>query len=233
MAHEILDAATERRLIAEAQGGDNAARDRIIACNHALILRWASRVNAGGNMLDDLYQVGALAMMKAVRKFDLVHGGRLSTLSVRCIWRAMTSYRSSHSGPVRLPKISASVGQQVRRMMKAGMERDEMLEKLEAPPTTRRTVRAHFLAQTSVSLDPRLTASPIEHMHTIEIEDLRRYLRRLPKRELVILRRRFGLGGGRERTRAAIAEKMGLSKSRVRQIEMAALARLRREMCPL
>jgi len=79
---ERLDADTERRMVAGAQRGDDAAMERLLAANRPLLVVLSRRMGAPNSMTDELVQAGFIGLIQAVRRFQPGQGARLTTYAL-------------------------------------------------------------------------------------------------------------------------------------------------------
>ena len=92
-------------LIKKSQAGDRAARDMLVEGNLKLVLSVIKKFNNRGEDLDDLFQVGAMGLMKAIDNFDFIHGVKFSTYAVPMIIGEIRRYLRDNS----VVRISRSV----------------------------------------------------------------------------------------------------------------------------
>ncbi len=249
-ADEQLDDRQVERLKRLVEDGERARR-HLIECNLRLVVSVARRyLNRGLGFLD-LVQEGNIGLQIGADKYDWRRGFRFSTYVYWWIRQAMTRSLADQSRTIRLPVHAVEL---LTRVMRA--EREMQAETGELPSIeviaeylhldVERIAEARRAAQTPLSIEAPLgddsdmtrgdllgdeTAGHAAH-RAVEKQELSARLTEaldsLDPRERKIIQMRFGLERGEERTLSEVAEMMGVSRERIRQIEQAALAKLRR-----
>ena len=246
----LLTAAQEIALAKRVEAGDTAARQHLVDANLRLVVNVAKRYAAGGLPLLDLIQEGNLGLMQAVERFDWRRGFKFSTYATWWIRQAITRSLSNDSRTVRLPVHVVEALRKIRRVtpeLAAEMEREptpvELGEVLGmAPERVVEIVRAsrapmsleqpvgedgdESLADFVEDPDPD-TADRALLAGTLR-EDLHRALAILPDRQQTILVRRFGLDGREPWTLDQIGAHFGVTRERIRQLQVEALRKLKR-----
>src|SRR5438132_2701662 len=247
---EALDEVQRQRLERLVEDGEHARR-HLIECNLRLVVSVARRyLNRGLGFLD-LVQEGNIGLQIGADKYDWRRGFRFSTYVYWWIRQAMTRSLADQSRTIRLPVHAVEL---LTRVMRA--ERDMQAETGDMPSIemiaqflgldVERIIEARRAAQTPLSIEAPLgddsdmtrgdllgdeTAGQAAH-RAVEKQELSQRLTEaldsLDPRERKIIQMRFGLERGDERTLSEVAEMMGVSRERIRQIEQAALAKLRR-----
>jgi RNA polymerase sigma factor (sigma-70 family) len=254
LAHNHLDGgthpegATVDELEEVAARGD-AAKDRFILANLRLVVSVARRYPTDGMSLLDLIQEGTIGLIRAVEGFDPRRGFKFSTYATWWIRQAIGRALANSSRSVRLP---GAVHTDVNRLRKARRELvlltgseptdEELAAELDLP--VERIGELDRWDRTPASLDAVVgedeetslgdlladvdAPSPEETaMAGAQLEIIDGMLDRLEPREAVVLRARYGLEDGTEHSRREIATRLGVSAERVRQMELAALRRMR------
>jgi RNA polymerase primary sigma factor len=240
----LLTAAEEIALAKRIELGDEVARQKLVESNLRLVVAIARRYQGLGVSLQDLIQEGSVGLMHAVRKYDHRRGYKFSTYAVWWIRQAVRRGVTNTGRTIRLP-IHV-----VERRSALAREGDRLEAALGRPPTVhelaaasgiafRHVVEALEVPSACVSLDQPIAYeldltigelvpdphAPDPAEEAERVEDglaLTRRLAELPERERLILDLHLGLSGDRE-TLAAIGERLGLTRERVRQLERQAL----------
>jgi len=256
LAHRYLDAIGSISLLApqeelalarRAKAGDKAARQQMIESNLRLVVSIAKHYQHRGVPFLDLIEEGNLGLMHALEKYDPERGFRFSTYATWWIRQAIERAVISQSRTVRLPThIHRRLGQmRAAERARQGEESGdgELAEALGIALADLHSLQA--VGMTPRSLDESLgdddkrqwvdnlpdepDAQPETVIAQREVtEVIRRWLDTLPTRYAYIVTRRFGLDGRDPATLEELAEEVGLTRERVRQIQMEAIRRLRR-----
>src|SRR6476646_6557939 len=127
-AHNYLDDAEVKRLIALSQSGDNVARDTLVNCNIRLVWSVVQRFLNRGYEAEDLFQIGCIGLLKSVDKFDLSYDVKFSTYAVPMIIGEIQRFIRD-DGTV---KVSRSLKEMSNKIRKA---KDELSKLLGRVPT--------------------------------------------------------------------------------------------------
>jgi len=225
------------------------ARDELIKANSRLVMSIARRYAGQGVPFPDLVQEGTIGLISAIDRFDHRLGYKLSTYATWWIRQALTRAVASQGRNIRLPVHRY---ENVRKLRRTSLElaqelgreptQEELADKVEM--AKEKVAQLLKSAQRTVSLDTPVDeegdsflvqfvenedAPPpgdlaVDSLVRSQVEDV---LSGLTPREERILRLRFGLEDGHTHTLREIAEKMGLTRERIRQIQGEALQRLR------
>ena len=244
----LLTPQEEVQLARRIRRGDQQARQRMITANLRLVVKIAHDYARYGLPLLDLISEGNIGLMKAVDRFDLKKGGKLSTYAAWWIKQAIRRALANQSKTIRLP---AHLVDKIARMRKV---EHALMEKLGREPTTDDLAEAMGLPRRTiqqwqvVALRPTSLDAPIsdddganysdiigdDNAHTpfAEINDaqlraeVERLMLRLDVRARDILKYRFGLQGAAEETLDVVGRRFHITRERVRQIQNAAVAKL-------
>ena len=247
---QLLTVQEEVELAARIQRGDHKARDHMIRANLRLVVKIAHDYDGLGLPLLDLINEGNLGLMKAVERFDPAKGGKLSTYAAWWIKQSIKRGLANQAKTIRLP---VHLVDKIARMRRITMKLQEVLgreptdeelgEELGIPPG--KVVQLRMASIRPASLDAPIgdddsstyaelvqderAEDPYEHLEEKTITHmLGELITRLDEREQKILRYRFGLGGGNEKTLEEVGAHFGVTRERIRQIQNLALAKLRR-----
>jgi len=243
-----LDGETRAELEQIIQSGEQA-KDHLIRANTRLVVSLAKRyINMGLPFLD-LIQEGNIGLIKATERFDPALGNRFSTYASWWIRQSILRALSNRGHAIRLPVHKRDA---IRRMRRT---KQDLYKTLGREPTDRELAEElglspqelselQRLAVRTISLDQPVgedeettlgelivdgeAPTPFDVASLSQLrEDVRTALQSLNKREADVLYLRYGLDGGDMRTLQEVAEELGVTRERVRQIESRALRKLR------
>jgi len=246
--YPLLTKADEIRLAKRVERGDLQAKRNMVESNLRLVVSIAKNYRGQGLGFLDLIQEGILGLIRAVEKFDWRRDLKFSTYATWWIRQAVARALADKSRTIRLPVHVVERLQKVNRAERTLMLRlqrepneDEIAAESKLPIEQVRIVRE--AARSSMSLDEPIGESGESSMSEVLADDnaidpvdavdsahrldtLSGALEALPERRRRVLVLRYGLDGGDARTLDDIARELGLTRERVRQIEVETLGQL-------
>jgi RNA polymerase primary sigma factor len=244
----LLTRDEEVELAKRVAAGDADAERRLVEGNLRLVFKIARRYTNRGLPLADLINEGNLGLLRAVRKFRWERGTRFSTYGVWWIRQAIVRALANQARLIRLPvHVEALLGkyrqkkaelardlqrvptvQEIADALEVPVEHLEGLEEVAATPLSLETPVGQGLGVLQDVVPDRAQAGPDPVASLLRQQaDVREILQVLPPVERDVLVRRFGLEDQAPMTLEAIGQRMGVTRERVRQIEAAALRKLR------
>ena len=240
---------TLRRELQALVNDGQAAREHLGRANTRLVVSIAKRYMGQGLPFPDLIQEGNVGLMRAVDKYDYKRGNRFSTYATWWIRQAITRALAQKTRTIRIPlHMTERIRQMYRtaQILEQNLGRrptpEEIAQEMELPAEAIRSMMdasQHAIAlerpvgddgdsEFGDFIEDQDSPSPLESatQHLLQ-ETIEEVLSELTPRQSHILRLRFGLGGGEPHTLEEIANKFGLSRERIRQLEKEALRRLR------
>ncbi|MGC9394680.1 MAG: sigma-70 family RNA polymerase sigma factor [Anaerolineae bacterium] len=228
------------------------ARQHFIEANTRLVVSEAKRYRGSGLSFLDLIQAGNIGLIKAVDRFDYSMGNKFSTYAIWWIRQSIRRTLTNQGYTIRLP---AHMRQRMQRFERTARKLEKTFGYPPTPEevaaamgieNVRKVRRLLRIGQRTLSLNAPVdggdgtseltsfiedegTPTPSQQVqkHLLQ-EDIETLMDRvLSPRELEVLRRRFGFGGGEPQTLSAVAGDLEVSRERVRQIEQRALRKLR------
>jgi RNA polymerase nonessential primary-like sigma factor len=243
----LLTAAEEKSFARLALSGDEAARRRMIESNLRLVVKIARRYINRGLPLLDLIEEGNLGLIHAVKKFDPERGFRFSTYATWWIRQSIERAIMNQSRTVRLPvhiikeinaclravrtirqhQVEEPTAAEVAVHLDRGVEDVERLMALH----NRVTIRSGSAEDGGNPVDrlmARREAEPPRRAHKVGVNDMvDHWVCKLSDKQRAVVERRFGLHGHRRATLEQVGDEIGVTRERVRQIQLDALKNLR------
>ena len=243
----LLTYAEETDLARQAGVGNELARHKLIESNLRLVIAIARHYNNSGVPLVDLIQEGNLGLIRAAEKFDYQRGYHFGTYATWWIRQAVSRAVEDQSRLIHLPEHVATRLRKVRRISAqlsqesgqdpvpeqiagaSNMDLDEvnyLLGLVEQPVSLDTPIddEANFSLVDTLDDSAALTETASQHLLD---EELHQALALLNPRERTVIIQRYGLGDGRCRTLLEIGKELGISRERVRQLEVRSLKKMR------
>lgn len=247
----LLKQEQEYEAAKRASEGDKSAKDLLINSNLRLVVSIAREYTGHGLSFQDLIQEGNMGLMHAVDKFDYARGFRFSTYATWWIRQSMARAIADQSRDIRIP---VHMNEQIIKVNRA---QRSLVQELDREPTNEEIAKkiggnmtADMVSEIQrIALDPvslespagdeesavlgdfiedKTTQDPISYANSEFLkEEIAKILEDLPERESNILKMRYGLEDENPKTLEEVGNHYGVTRERIRQLEVKALRRLK------
>ena len=245
----LLTTEEELKLSEKMAQGDQDAAKRLSEANLRLVVSIAKRYVGRGMQFLDLIQEGNLGLIKAVEKFDYTKGFKFSTYATWWIRQSITRAIADQARTIRIPVHMVETINKVKKVSSQLLHTngheptsEEIAREIDMP--VEKVSEIMRVSQEPVSLETPIGEEEDSHLgdfipdddapapaeaasYTLLKEQISKVLSTLTPREEKVLRLRFGLEDGRQRTLEEVGKEFNVTRERIRQIEAKALRKLR------
>ena len=245
----LLTPEEEIRFARLVRKGDAKARKMMIQSNLRLVINIAKRYTHLGLPIMDLIEEGNMGLMKAVEKFDPRKGYRFSTYGAWWVKQYITRAIANQGKTIRVPVYMVETISRLRKVQEHLTQKlgrkprtSELAKAMKLPVKKIKEITEQISRTTSLDapvgeddsgefidlIEDETSVSPVEEFTKVmRHERVKDLLEKMNKREQEILSLRFGLQYGVTHTLSETAKRFGITRERVRQIENAAMRKLR------
>lgn len=251
-ATKLLSPAEEKELALRIAQGDTGARKKMIESNLRLVVKVAKHYMRQGLPLIDLIEEGNVGLIKAVEKFKPEKKCRFSTYGILWIKQSIERALANQTRTVRLPAhVAGDMKKMIRitRSLAQELGREPLTQEIanEMGEEVNYINRLMMAVRKATSIETPLNEEEDYHLaDTLKVEEqvgpfsitehielfkmISSWLDLLSPQEKTVIDLRFGLRDGEPKTLEVIGESFGVTRERIRQIELKALQRLRKVM---
>lgn len=241
---KVLSEDEKMELLARSRDGDKEARDKLIMGNLRLVLSVLQSFSNRGENPDDLFQVGTVGLLKAIRGYNPEFGTKFSTYAVPLIAGELKRYLRD-SGSIRVSRSLRDVAYkalQAKEKLSTKLQREPTIDEIakESGLTSEEIINALDAIVEPISLYEPVYSDGGDSVYVLDqVKDTKNTdenwitsiaiaeaIEKLDKREQKILALRFFRG----RTQTEVAGEIGISQAQVSRIEKGALDKIRRKL---
>ena len=239
----MFDETTDNlELIKQAKEGNDLAKEKLVSQNMRLIYSVARKFSGRGYDLEDLYQLGAIGLVKAINNFDLSFSVQFSTYAVPLIMGEIKRFLRD-DGPVKVSRSRKTLASKVKIFTenykkqtgeepklsliseKLDVSKEEIIEALDACQTPA-SLYTPSPADEKLLLIDKISGGVNEESDTVNKIVLLELIKKLPERERKIIVLRYF----KDKTQTEVAKKLGISQVQVSRLEKKVLMQMRDKM---